>query len=88
MPIIKAAKKALRSSARKRAVNLRRNRTMKDAVKVARTISAKSGKEAGEKLAAAYKAIDKSAKSGFIKKNTASRVKSRLAKAAKKAAGK
>ncbi len=61
---------------------------MKDTVKVARTISAKSGKEAGEKLAAAYKAIDKSAKSGFIKKNTASRMKSRLAKAAKKAAGK
>jgi small subunit ribosomal protein S20 len=85
MPIIKAAKKALRSSARKRAVNLRRSRDMKDAVKKVRTGSAKAGKEALASLSAAYKAIDKSAQRGIIKKNTASRMKSRLAKAVKKA---
>lgn len=37
--------------------------------------------EAEKSLAAAYKAIDKAAKGGVIKKNAASRKKSRLAKA-------
>lgn len=94
MPIIKAAKKALRSSARKRVVNLRRIRAMKDSVKEVRTLSVKAGlpaqtgKEALASLSKAYKAIDKAAKRGVIKKNTASRMKSRLAKALKKAAQK
>jgi small subunit ribosomal protein S20 len=88
MPIIKAAKKALRSSARKRAVNLRRTRTMKGSVKEVRTLAAQSSKEAVGSLAKAYKAIDKAAKGGIIKKNTASRMKSRLARAVKKASAK
>lgn len=85
MPIIKSAKKALRSSARKRAVNLRRSRAMKDAVKEVRTLSAKAGSDAKASLSKAYQAIDKAAKRGVIKKNAASRMKSRLVASIKKA---
>ncbi len=87
MPIIKAAKKALRSSARKRVVNLRRTRAMKEVVKDIRDLTGKgNAKDAQAKLASAYKAIDKAAKQGIIKKNTASRKKSRLAQLLKKSA--
>jgi small subunit ribosomal protein S20 len=88
MPIIKAAKKALRSSARKHAVNLRRSRAMKDAVKEVKTLSAKVAKDAVAQLPKAYKAIDKAAKRGLIKKNAAARMKSRLSKTVKKASAK
>lgn len=84
MPIIKAAKKALRSSSRKRAFNVRRNRAMKDAVKEVRTLAAKASKDSLASLSKAYKAIDKAAKRGVIKKNTAARMKSRLSKTVKK----
>ena len=81
MPIIKSAKKALRGSERKRVFNIRRKRVMKDAVKgITNLVSEKNKKEAEVKLSEAYKAIDKAAKRGVIKKNTASRKKSRLAK--------
>ncbi len=54
---------------------------MKDSVKtVTKFVSAKKGKDAEKSLPALYKAIDKAAKNGTIKKNTASRMKSRLAK--------
>lgn len=81
MPITKSAKKALRSSARKKVFNDRRKRQMKEQIKKIRTL-AESGKkkEAEELLPAAYRAIDKSSKRGVIKKNTAARKKSRLVK--------
>ena len=65
---------------RKQVFNVRRKRAMKDAVKDIRGL-ASSGKvkEAEEGLTTAYKAIDKAAKRGVIKKNTADRKKSRLA---------
>jgi len=44
----------------------------------------KKNKEALEALPVAYKAIDKASKRGIIKKNTASRKKSRLSKAIKR----
>jgi small subunit ribosomal protein S20 len=81
MAIKQSAKKAIRSSARKRVFNLRRSRVMKDAVKeVAELAASGKRKEATAKLSAAYKAIDKAAKRGVIKKNTAARKKSRLAR--------
>lgn len=84
MPIIKSAKKALRSSERKRIFNLRRKRAMKDTVKtINKLLSAGNKKEANEKLPEAYKAIDKATKRGVIKKNTAARKKSVLARAIK-----
>ena len=60
---------------------MRRARAMKDAVKEVRKL-ATSGKlkEAAALLPAAYKAIDKAAKRGVIKDNTAGRKKSGLTK--------
>jgi len=79
MAIIKSAKKAIRSSARKRVFNLRRKKTLTDAVKsFKKLIEAKKLKEAEKLLPVAYQALDKAAKSGIIKANTASRKKSRL----------
>ncbi len=81
MPIIKSAKKALRGSERKRVFNLRRKRAMKDAIKeITNLVLAKDKKGAETKLSNAYKTIDKAAKRGIIKKNTAARKKSRLSK--------
>ena len=80
-PITKSAKKALRQSLRRRKRNLRRKNTMKDIIKRIRKLAAeKKIKEAKQLLPLAYKAIDKAAKTGVIKKNTAARKKSRLTK--------
>lgn len=81
MPIIKSAKKALRGSRRKRVINDRRSKVMKSAIKETRQLLMSDPKAAATKLRAAYQAIDKAAKRGIIKKNTAARKKSRLAKA-------
>lgn len=79
MAITRGAKKAHRASLRKRVFNLRRKKTMREAVKSVRDRIA-GGDAAGAKegMAAAQKAIDKAAKRGVIKANTASRKKSRL----------
>lgn len=86
MPITKGAKKALRASDRKAVFNLRRKRVLKTEVKNIRDLI-KDGKvaEAQKSLPAAYKALDKAAKMNTITKNHASRKKSRLAQAIKKA---
>ncbi len=80
MAITKSAKKRIKSSATKRVFNLRRTRVMKDKVKdfLKNVVADKS--EAEKSLPELYKAIDKAAKRGVIKKNTAARKKSRLAK--------
>ncbi|HEX8993779.1 MAG TPA: 30S ribosomal protein S20 [Candidatus Paceibacterota bacterium] len=80
MAITKSAKKALRQTKRRRVMNVSRIRTMKDAVKAVRTSSAKG--VSAESLSEAYKAIDKAAKRGIIKKNTAARKKSQVARMA------
>jgi len=81
MPITKGAKKAHRSSLKKKVFNDRRKRAMKEAVKKVKTlILQKDKKGANSVLSEAYKAIDKAMKRGVIKKNTASRKKSRLSK--------
>ena len=75
-----SAKKANRVETRRRIFNLRRSKAMRDTVKdVQKTADA-------SKLPRAYQAIDKALKRGIIKKNTAARMKSRLARkvAAKK----
>lgn len=89
MPITKGAKKALRASDRKAVFNLRRKRVMKSEVKNIRDLI-KEGKveEAKKSLPTAYKALDKAAKMNTITKNHASRKKSRLAQAIKKASTK
>ncbi len=85
MPIIKSAKKTLRSSLKKRVYNVRRQSAMRDALKtLAKDIVAGSKKEAEARLKDAYQALDKAAKRGVIKPNTAARKKSRLVAAIKK----
>lgn len=81
MAITTSAKKAIRSSARKRVFNVRRKRALHDAAKELEKALA-SGDRAGAAkfLPAAYRAVDKAAKRGVIKKNTAARKKARLAR--------
>jgi len=86
MPITKGAHKANRASLRKRVYNVRRKSEMSDVVKQLRKhIVAGEVKEAQAMLPVAYKAIDKAAKRGVIKDNTADRKKSRLSAAIKRA---
>ncbi len=86
MPIIKGAHKALRQSERKRVFNTRRKAELKDSVKaVQKAIAGGDAKKAQELLSSAYQAIDKAAKRGVIKANTANRKKSRLSASVKKA---
>lgn len=82
MPITKSAKKALRQNATRASRNAVKKDAYKKAVKeLKKLLGAKNAKEAEAKLKDAFKALDKAAKGGVIKKNKASRLKSRLAKA-------
>lgn len=85
MAITKSAKKAIRSSAKKRVFNLRRTRAVKDSIKEIDKLL-KEGKidEARKLMSKAQKAIDKAVKMNTMKKNTASRKKSRLSAKIKK----
>ncbi len=84
MPITKSARKALRVSGRKKVVNDRRKKTMKEAIKKIEKIAKDGDKKEKQKLLAlAYQAIDKAAKRGVIKKNNAARKKSRLSRISK-----
>ena len=91
MPNLKSAKKALKKSERKKVINTRSKVKMKKIIKslneFAQTLDKKTEKVTDDKLKEideilrnAYKQIDKTAKKGIIKKNTASRKKSKLAK--------
>lgn len=80
MAITTSAKKAIRSSARKYVMNLRRKRALHDTVLDARKLVGKKRDEQTAALSAAYQAIDKAMKRGVISKNAAARKKSRLAK--------
>ena len=78
-----SAKKANRASIRKGVLNARRKKAMKEGVKGANKLFAtKKTSEAVKDLPKVQQAIDKAAKRGIIKKNTASRMKSRLARLA------
>ena len=71
----RSAKKAKRVSERKRVFNVRTKKTLRAAVKaVAVSVSA-------DTLSSAFQSIDKAAKRGIIKKNTAARMKSRASRA-------
>jgi small subunit ribosomal protein S20 len=86
MPNITAAKKSMRADKKKRSFNDRRRRAMKETVKAYKALIAE-GKtaEAQEMVAPLYKSIDKATKRGVLKKNTASRKKSRLVAMLKRA---
>lgn len=85
MAITSSAKKATRSSAKKHVFNLRRKNTLTDATKsFMKAVVAKDAAGAEKLLPATYAAIDKAAKRGVIKGNTADRKKARFAAALKK----
>ena len=81
MPNTKSAIKALRQSIKRRARNLSTKKAYKEVVKDFRNefvAGASIGaKEASKMLAMVQKKLDKAAKSGVIKKNKASRLKSK-----------
>ena len=70
MPIIKSAKKALRSSLKKHEANLEFKKRLKESIK---KVSSKS-------INTAYSVIDKAVKKNLIHKNKAARLKSSLIK--------
>ncbi len=81
MPITKSAKKAIRQNIKRRKRNLVYKKKIKDLQKKVRFyISQGKQKEAKNILPQLYKALDKAAKVGVIKHNTASRKKSRITK--------
>jgi small subunit ribosomal protein S20 len=81
MAITKSAKKAIRQSATRKERNVVYKNKIKILVKEARVlVLAKKMAEAKKLLPEIYRALDKAAKVGVIKKNNASRRKSRLTK--------
>ena len=86
MPILDAAKKAARQNKRRKARNLQYKKKMKEPIKeFKKLLVGKKTEEAKKLLPQIYKALDKSAKHGTIKKNNAARRKSRLTKMVNKA---
>jgi small subunit ribosomal protein S20 len=81
MPVKKAAIKDLKQSKKKAVINLTKKLNVKYLVKKT-LVSVKDGDQAKAKeiFLKTQKAIDKAAKTNVIKKNTAARKKSRLAK--------
>jgi small subunit ribosomal protein S20 len=83
MPITKSAKKAVRGSLHKKSFNNRRKGAMKESITKMVKLAKTDKVAASSMLSKAYKAIDKAAKSGIIKKNNAARKKSRLSRIVK-----
>lgn len=84
MPQIRSAKKALRQNVRRRALNLVREKKLKDALKRYRKLIASGKKDEAQKyFATLQKTIDKMTKTGFIKIGKAKRMKSRLSRLAR-----
>ena len=86
MPISESAKKRLRQNKKRRKENKVFKTKMKESIKEIRGLVDEGKAEEAEKnLSETYKAIDKAAKKGIIKKKNASRKKSRLTKLINKA---
>ncbi len=81
MAITQSAKKSIRQTKKRRAHNLLYINKMKNIIKDVKTfVVQKKVKEALELLPKVYQILDKAAKVGIIKKNNASRRKSRITK--------
>lgn len=82
MPNTKSAAKAMRQSRRRHQINLKTKAKFKTATKqVKKLVSDNNVNDALTALREAMSALDKAVKKGVIHKNTASRKKSRMAKA-------
>lgn len=73
----------MRGSAKKKAYNDRNKKLVKEVVKKFEKTAKADKKEAEKMLSGAYATIDKAAKRGVLKKNTAARKKSRLTRLVK-----
>lgn len=81
MPRTKSAKKALRQSVKRRVRNVENANKLKAAVKNYKKLLLEDKlKEAEQSLSSVYKLLDKSANKNLIKKNKASRMKSRFSR--------
>jgi small subunit ribosomal protein S20 len=80
MPNKNSAKKELRKSVKREVANLKVKNTMKTTVKKSLKKIVAADKSVKDDLVIIMKAVDKAAKKGVIKKQTADRKKSRLAK--------
>lgn len=83
MPVTKTAKRALRTSMLNKAINDQTKKVLKEEVKKVVKLVKTDTKEAKKELSKAYSVIDKAAKNGVIKKNTASRRKAQLSRMTK-----
>lgn len=83
----KSGTKSAAQADRRRVLNVRRTRALKSTVKEVRELLVKKDTKAAEAaLPKMFKALDKAAKHGTIKKGAADRKKSRIAKALAKSA--
>lgn len=87
MANIASAEKQRRQAEKRKARNRAGKSALRSSLKKART-DIKGGDTDKETIATSFSAIDKAAKRGLIKTNTADRYKSRLARASKRAAAK
>jgi small subunit ribosomal protein S20 len=85
MANIRSAEKQRRQAEKRKARNRAGKSNLRSALKKARTTIA-GGDADKETLATGFSVIDKAAKSGLIKENTANRYKSRLSAASKRSA--
>jgi small subunit ribosomal protein S20 len=87
MANIASAEKQRRQAEKRKARNRAGKSALRSTLKKART-DIQGGDTDKETLATSFSAIDKAAKRGLIKENTANRYKSRLAGASKRSAAK
>ena len=81
MPVTHSAAKAMRQAIRRKKQNLLKKEAYKHAVKnIVKLLDSGNANEAQALLPALYKTVDKAAKTHVLKKNKASRIKSRLTK--------
>ena len=74
-----SALKRVRQTERRTEVNRKNKTRLRHQIRaMRRALTAKDAKVAGELLSKTFSVIDRSAKSGIIKKNTAARYKSKL----------
>lgn len=89
MPIIKSAKKRVKTAAKANARNVKTKRTLRESLKVfAKALSSGKPEAIAKAQRDAVSAIDQAAKKNVIHKNKAARAKSQLAAKAKSAGGK
>jgi len=88
MPIIKSAKKRVKTATKAAVRNSKTKRGLKGALKAFHAAVAGGKKDAKALESKAHSALDKAAKKGLLHKNKVARKKSQLAKATKSAGSK